>query len=38
VNLRLIEIEPGMAALEGVMMELDDCAFPCSTKWSAPPI
>ena len=28
VNLRLIEIEPGMAALEGVMMELDDCAFP----------
>jgi len=28
VNLRLIEIEPGMKALEGVMMELDDCAFP----------
>ena len=28
VNLRLIEIEPGMAALAGVMMELDDCAFP----------
>ena len=28
VNLRLIEIEPGMAALTGVMMELDDCAFP----------
>jgi len=28
VNLRLIEIEPGMPALEGVMMELDDCAFP----------
>jgi malate dehydrogenase len=28
VNLRLIEIEPGMAALKGVMMELDDCAFP----------
>jgi malate dehydrogenase len=28
VNLRLIEIEPGMTALEGVMMELDDCAFP----------
>jgi len=28
VNLRLIEIEPGMSALEGVMMELDDCAFP----------
>ena len=28
VKLRLIEIEPGMAALEGVIMELDDCAFP----------
>jgi malate dehydrogenase len=28
VNLRLIEIEPGMKALRGVMMELDDCAFP----------
>jgi len=28
VNLRLIEIEPGMPALTGVMMELDDCAFP----------
>jgi len=28
VNLRLIEIEPGMAALQGVIMELDDCACP----------
>ena len=28
VNLRLIEIEPGMKALHGVIMELDDCAFP----------
>jgi malate dehydrogenase len=28
VILHLIEIEPGMAALEGVVMELDDCAFP----------
>jgi malate dehydrogenase len=28
VNLRLIEIEPAMAALQGVVMELDDCAFP----------
>ncbi|MEC9094303.1 MAG: malate dehydrogenase, partial [Planctomycetota bacterium] len=28
VNLRLIEIEPAMGALEGVVMELDDCAFP----------
>jgi malate dehydrogenase len=28
VNLRLIEIEPGLPALEGVVMELEDCAFP----------
>ncbi|MCW0219950.1 MAG: malate dehydrogenase [Prosthecobacter sp.] len=28
VNLRLIEIEPAMGALGGVVMELDDCAFP----------
>jgi malate dehydrogenase len=28
VVLRLVEIEPAMAALEGVVMELDDCAFP----------
>lgn len=28
VNLRLIEIEPALGALKGVMMELDDCAFP----------
>ena len=28
VNLRLIEIEPGLPALQGVIMELDDCAFP----------
>ncbi len=26
--LRLLEIEPGMKALEGVVMEIDDCAFP----------
>ncbi len=26
--LRLLEIEPAMKALEGVVMELDDCAFP----------
>lgn len=26
--LRLLEIEPAMRALEGVVMELDDCAFP----------
>ncbi len=28
VVLRLLEIEPAMSALEGVVMELDDCAFP----------
>ncbi len=28
VILRLIEIEPAMTALEGVVMELQDCAFP----------
>jgi malate dehydrogenase len=27
VALRLLEIEPAMKALEGVVMELDDCAF-----------
>jgi len=26
--LRLLEVEPAMKALEGVAMELDDCAFP----------
>jgi malate dehydrogenase len=29
VELRLLEIEPALRALEGVVMELDDCAFPC---------
>lgn len=28
VSLSLIEIDPAMKALEGVAMELDDCAFP----------
>lgn len=28
VALRLIEIEPALGALQGVVMELDDCAFP----------
>src|SRR5271163_3734194 len=28
VILHLIEIEPAMPALAGVVMELDDCAFP----------
>jgi len=32
VALNLIEIEPGMGALKGVAMELDDCAFPLLTE------
>jgi malate dehydrogenase len=28
VELRLLEITPALGALEGVVMELDDCAFP----------
>jgi malate dehydrogenase len=28
VELRLLEIEPALKALEGVVMELEDCAFP----------
>src|SRR6478736_5263280 len=28
VVLRMLEIEPAMGAVEGVCMELDDCAFP----------
>ena len=36
VHLSLLEIPPAMGALEGVTMELDDCAFPllagCSTS------
>ena len=28
VALRLLEIEPAMKALEGVVLELEDCAFP----------
>ena len=28
IALRLLEIEPAMKALDGVIMELDDCAFP----------
>ncbi|HLI14976.1 MAG TPA: malate dehydrogenase [Acidimicrobiales bacterium] len=31
VELRLLEIEPAMPALEGVVMELEDCAFPLLT-------
>ncbi len=32
VALNLIEIEPAMKALAGVVMELDDCAFPLVTE------
>ena len=32
VNLNLIEIEPALGALQGVVMELDDCAFPLLQK------
>ena len=28
VILQLLEIPPAMAALEGVVMEINDCAFP----------
>ena len=28
VNLKLIDIEPAMNALKGVMFEVEDCAFP----------
>src|SRR2546421_10018142 len=28
IVLRMLEIEPAMKSLEGVAMELDDCAFP----------
>ncbi len=32
VELRLLEITPAPKALEGVVMELDDCAFPLLSK------
>ncbi|MEP6810803.1 MAG: malate dehydrogenase, partial [Chthoniobacterales bacterium] len=31
VQLNLIEIPPALDALKGVVMELDDCAFPLLT-------
>jgi len=31
IVLRLLEIEPALKSLEGVVMELDDCAFPLLT-------
>lgn len=35
VELSLIEIEPGLGPLSGVVMELDDCAFPLLKKITA---
>jgi malate dehydrogenase len=35
VALRLLEIDPAMKALHGVVMELDDCAFPLLTSVEA---
>jgi malate dehydrogenase len=35
VALRLLEIEPAMKSLDGVVMELDDCAFPLLTSIEA---
>jgi len=32
VNLHLLEITPALGALQGVMMELNDCAFPTLNK------
>ena len=32
LELRLLEIAPAMKALEGVVMELEDCAFPLLSK------
>jgi len=32
LELRLLEITPALSTLEGVVMELDDCAFPLLTK------
>ncbi|MEO5377683.1 MAG: malate dehydrogenase [Magnetococcus sp. DMHC-6] len=35
VHLKLLEIPPAMTALQGVMMELDDCAFPTLVSMEA---
>jgi malate dehydrogenase len=35
VNLRLLEIPPALAAAQGVVMELNDCAFPTLNKVAA---
>ena len=31
IVLRLLEIEPALGVLDGVVMEIDDCAFPLVT-------
>ena len=38
VELQLLELEPALPALEGVKMELDDCAFPLLQKSPPPPM
>ncbi|MGH7877010.1 MAG: malate dehydrogenase [Candidatus Dormibacteraceae bacterium] len=35
LDLQLLEVEGALGALEGVMMELDDCAFPLLSKVSS---
>lgn len=35
IELNLLEIEPALPALKGVVMELDDCAFPLLRKVTA---
>ncbi|MDQ2781567.1 MAG: hypothetical protein M3Y26_03385, partial [Actinomycetota bacterium] len=32
IELRLLEITPALKTLEGVVMELEDCAFPMLAK------
>ncbi len=32
INLHLLEITPALGALQGVVMELNDCAFPTLNK------
>ena len=33
IELQLLELEQALRALEGVKMELDDCAFPLLTEY-----
>ena len=32
VNIHLLEITPALGALQGIVMELNDCAFPTLNK------